>query len=96
MQSELADSKCYLSSPGKDPKNTSKLCQVLVANTRKATQILGHTIQNETEWERYVNYIHYNPVKHGFAGCPHAWSYSGFHRFVGVGLCAGDWVGMWM
>jgi putative transposase len=50
-----------------------------------------HTIRDETEEERYVNYVHYNPVKHGFAGCPHAWPYSSFHRFVEAGLCAADW-----
>ena len=41
-----------------------------------------HTIQDESELETYLNYIHYNPVKHGLVSCPHLWSYSSFHSWV--------------
>ncbi len=41
-----------------------------------------HTIQDESELETYLNYIHYNPVKHGLVSCPHLWLYSSFHTWV--------------
>lgn len=41
-----------------------------------------HTIRNSDELRAHRDYIHYNPVKHGHAKCPHAWPHSSFHRFV--------------
>jgi putative transposase len=44
-----------------------------------------HTIDDESELHAFVDYIHYNPVKHGVASCPHAWSASSFRRWVALG-----------
>lgn len=41
-----------------------------------------HTLRDEADLRNYLDYIHYNPVKHGHATCPHAWAWSSFHRFV--------------
>ena len=41
---------------------------------------------------RHVNYIHYNPVKHGYAECPHGWPYSMFHRWQREGFYREDWL----
>jgi putative transposase len=41
-----------------------------------------HTVRDEKEFEALCHSIHYNPVKHGQAHCPHAWPYSSFDRFV--------------
>ncbi|HEY9602222.1 MAG TPA: transposase [Allocoleopsis sp.] len=41
-----------------------------------------HTIRNEADLERHLDYIHYNPVKHGLVSCPHLWEYSSFHKWV--------------
>jgi putative transposase len=41
-----------------------------------------HTIRDEDDFERHIDYIHYNPVKHGLAECPSDWEYSSFHRYV--------------
>jgi len=41
-----------------------------------------HTVRDERAFEGICDYIHYNPVKHGYATCPHAWPYSSFRRFV--------------
>ena len=32
-----------------------------------------HLIRDENDYERHVEYIHYNPVKHGLVRCPHEW-----------------------
>ena len=39
----------------------------------------------------HVDYIHYNPVKHGLVTRPAAWMYSSFHKFVRQGIYDPDW-----
>jgi putative transposase len=34
----------------------------------------------------HVEYIHYNPVKHGLVTAPKDWEYSSFHRAVRQGM----------
>ncbi len=50
-----------------------------------------HTIRDETNFERHMNYIHFNPVKHGRATCPHNWPWSSFSRWVKQGAYDADW-----
>jgi len=41
-----------------------------------------HTIRDENDWQRHMDYIHYNPVKHGHAKSAGEWPYSSFKRCV--------------
>jgi putative transposase len=50
-----------------------------------------HCIRDEEDWRRHMDYIHYNPVKHGYCATPVEWQYSSFHRSVKQGLYAADW-----
>jgi len=50
-----------------------------------------HTVRDEPELWALCDYIHYNPVKHGHASCPHAWPWSSFSRFVKERRYALDW-----
>ena len=50
-----------------------------------------HVIRNERDLSLHLDYIHYNPVKHGFAQCPHQWQASSFDRWVEKGVYAFDW-----
>jgi putative transposase len=50
-----------------------------------------HAIRNEVDWRRHLDYIHYNPVKHGYADSPLAWPYSSFMRAVAKGWYSRDW-----
>ena len=50
-----------------------------------------HTIRNEEELNNQIDYIHYNPVKHGFVNNVFDWQYSSFHKFVKLGLYENDW-----
>jgi putative transposase len=50
-----------------------------------------HTLRNERDFERHVDYIHYNPVKHGWVNRVSDWPYSSFHRFAGMGVYSFDW-----
>ena len=49
-----------------------------------------HQIRDETDFARHVDYIHYNPVKHGLARSPLDWPYSSFGRYVKAGVYASD------
>ena len=50
-----------------------------------------HTLEDEDDFERHFDYIHYNPVKHGLVRCPRDWPWSSFHRWVRVGVYPEDW-----
>jgi putative transposase len=52
-----------------------------------------HTVRDETDFARHVDYIHYNPVKHGLVSRARDWPYSSFHRYVRQELLPEDWGG---
>ncbi len=52
-----------------------------------------HTIRDETDFTRHVDYIHYNPVKHRLVTRARDWPHSSFHLFVRQGLLPEDWGG---
>ncbi|MCV6604575.1 MAG: transposase [Porticoccaceae bacterium] len=54
-----------------------------------------HTIRDERDWQNHVDYIHFNPVKHGLVARVADWPYSSFHRFVRKGLLPEDWGGQY-
>jgi putative transposase len=52
-----------------------------------------HQIRDEIDMERHVDYIHFNPVKHGFVSAAWKWPYSTFSRYVRDGTYPPDWGG---
>ena len=44
-----------------------------------------HQVRDDSDFIRHVEYIHYNPVKHGLAKAPKLWPHSTFHRYVRKG-----------
>ena len=50
-----------------------------------------HQIRNEDDYARHVDYIHFNPVKHGLVRRAIDWPHSSFHRFVRKGRLPADW-----
>jgi len=52
-----------------------------------------HTLRDEKDFERHVEYIHFNPVKHGHVTRARDWPYSSFHRMVRLGVYPEDWAG---
>jgi len=50
-----------------------------------------HTIRDERDYAAHMDYIHFNPVKHGLAPHPAAWPYSTFLHCVSQGLYPADW-----
>jgi putative transposase len=49
-----------------------------------------HTLRDEKDFERHVEYIHFNPVKHGHVTRVSDWPYSSFHRMVRLGIYPAD------
>jgi putative transposase len=52
-----------------------------------------HTIRDENDLSRHVDYIHFNPVKHALVPRVRDWPHSSFHRYVRDGLLPADWAG---
>ncbi len=50
-----------------------------------------HQIGDAGDYARHVDYVHYNPVKHGLVAEVRDWPYSTFHRYVRLGLYPNDW-----
>lgn len=50
-----------------------------------------HTITSQEDLINQINYVHYNPVKHGLVNKVKDWKYSSFHKFVKQGLYENDW-----
>ncbi|HKB58473.1 MAG TPA: transposase [Gallionellaceae bacterium] len=53
----------------------------------------AHLIRDEEDLARHVDYIHINPVKHGYVKRVADWPHSSFHRFVAAGMLPPDWAG---
>jgi len=52
-----------------------------------------HTLRDEFDLQNHIDYIHYNPVKHGWVQRARDWPHSSFHRFVARGDLPIDWGG---
>ena len=50
-----------------------------------------HIIRDQQDLNRHVDYIHYNPVKHGLASSSAAYEHSSFSEFVSNGLYDCSW-----
>ncbi|MCJ7532800.1 MAG: transposase, partial [Anaerolineales bacterium] len=50
-----------------------------------------HTIRDQTDLNHHLDYIHYNPVKHGLVQTVSDWPWSSFHRYVKMGYYETNW-----
>jgi len=48
-------------------------------------------LRDERDLQAHVDYIHFNPVKHGYVTRAANWPHSSFHRYVREGLLSADW-----
>lgn len=51
-----------------------------------------HTIRDVTDLNNHIEYIHFNPVKHGFVNSPQEWKITSFHKFVQEGFYSAEWL----
>ncbi|PKM43316.1 MAG: transposase [Gammaproteobacteria bacterium HGW-Gammaproteobacteria-1] len=52
-----------------------------------------HQIRDEADYSRHLDYLHWNPVKHGYVQRVVDWPYSSFHRYVREGVLPVAWGG---
>jgi putative transposase len=52
-----------------------------------------HQIRDEIDFKRHLDYIHWNPLKHGLVDKVSDWPYSTFHRYVAEGVYPKSWCG---
>jgi putative transposase len=52
-----------------------------------------HEIRDDDDYARHLDYLHYNPVKHGLVKAVADWPFSTFHREVRKGLYPLNWGG---
>ena len=50
-----------------------------------------HTIRDDRDFEAHVNYVHINPVKHGYVKHAVDWPHSTLHRYIRDGVLPGAW-----
>lgn len=86
-------------------RNVSQAARHLVAQTQSNSRVKRreidfwqrryweHLIRDDTDFDRHVDYVHFNPVKHGHVDRVIDWPYSTFHRYVRLGMCPSDWAG---
>ena len=82
-------------------RKVSKTCQHLAAPKIKTTKqntinfwqkrFWEHQIRNEKDLENHLNYIHYNPVKHGLCQTASKWQFSTLHRYIKQHKYSEDW-----
>ena len=51
-----------------------------------------HAIRDEVDWRRHVDYIHYNPVKHGYVERAFDWPHSTFCQFIKREMYEVNWL----
>jgi|SRR3990172_9358505 len=50
-----------------------------------------HLIRDENDYRRHLDYIHYNPVKHGLVMHPGEWRQSSYHKYFERQWYTPDW-----
>jgi len=50
-----------------------------------------HAIRDEQDWRHHMDYVHYNPVKHGYVRAPADWPHGSFAASVKKGWYPPDW-----
>ncbi len=53
-----------------------------------------HCLRDQDDFNRHVDYIHWNPVKHGWVKHVRDWPHSSFHSYVQAGVYSLDWPGV--
>ncbi len=70
-----------------------------ISNSRKRKKERGiwqrrfweHLIKDEKDFQNHLDYIHYNPVKHGYVQQAIDWPYSSFHLWIEREVYSRDW-----
>ncbi|MBP8296984.1 MAG: transposase [Burkholderiales bacterium] len=84
--------KCFSRSlPGGEPRTASRIAKGERGIWQR--RYWEHVIRDERDLARHLDYIHFNPVKHGHAPRAADWPHSSIHRHIRLGLLPEDWGG---
>ena len=75
--------------PASEQRNDSKIAKREKGIWQR--RFWEHQIRDELDLQRHVDYVHYNPVKHGLVRQVKDWPQSSFHRHVERGLLDVNW-----
>ena len=50
-----------------------------------------HLIRDLDDFRSHIDYIHYNPVKHGYVKQASEWPFSSIHSYVSQGILPSNW-----
>lgn len=67
-------------------KNRNLFCENLWQK-----RFYDHIIRDERDFRQHMDYIHYNPVKHGYVAMACQWRWSSFHTWVARGNYSKCW-----
>jgi putative transposase len=84
----------------------SRFSRALPANERRTRSRRGkgergiwqrryweHLVRGDADFRHHLDYIHFNPVRHGYVRSPGEWPHSSFQHWVMRGVYAEDWGG---
>lgn len=74
-----------------DPVDRSKLRRSKREAPVWQRRFWEHTIRDQYDYNRHFDYIHFNPVKHGYVKKAIDWPWSTFHRYLSSGIYDPDW-----
>jgi putative transposase len=72
----------------------SVLAKLRVPSTRERLwqrRYYDHVIRDDEDFARHLDYLHFNPIKHGFAFRPADWQWSSFRQWEARGRYPEDW-----
>jgi len=72
----------HLSTPSRRKRKESSLWQ---------RRYWEHRIRSESDLLHHMNYIHFNPVKHGLSHSPVEWPFSTIHQLIVEGVYTSSW-----
>jgi len=50
-----------------------------------------HRIRDERDYANHLDYVHFNPVKHGYVARAADWPFSSIHRYIRAGVLPAHW-----
>ena len=71
----------------------SRLCLPERSEGITSTDAVRASPHPTPRYARHVDYIHWNPVKHGYVPRVADWPHSSFHQHVVMGVYPSDWGG---
>jgi putative transposase len=86
-------SKILLGFKGNFTYQYKKIHHISTPLTLWQRRFWDHIIRNEDDLMRHLDYIHWNPVKHGLVKEPEQWSQSSFKTWVENGYYEREWGG---